>query len=190
MQRRRFLLQCLASCAAAGLHAMPGMAAPTSTDAAPAEISASLPKAVLAGSARMRYWGLNIYDARLWITPGFTPSAYWQSTFALELTYLRSLSGKAIAQRSLSEMRRIGSVRSDTGERWLQTMTSVFPDVQTGDRLTGLHLPNQGARFWLNGQARPEVQDPEFSCLFFGIWLSDNTSEPSLRAALLGRRTS
>ena len=34
-----------------------------------------------------------------------------------------------------------------------------------------------------------EVADPEFARLFFGIWLSPNTSEPSLRQALLASRS-
>jgi Chalcone isomerase-like len=42
-----------------------------------------------------------------------------------------------------------------------------------------------GARFWVNGVARAPINDPEFSRLFFGIWLSSATSEPKLRAALL-----
>ena len=191
MQRRHFLAQCLVLRAATGLCGALGVASSArSADVPPAVLVPALPNAVLAGSARMRFWGLDIYDARLWITPGFQPSAYWQNAFALELTYLRSLSGKAMAQRSLYEMRRIGTVHSDAGERWLHAMNTVFPDVQVGDRLTGLHLPGQGARFWLNEEARPPVQDPEFSRLFFGIWLADNTSEPRLRAALLAGQTS
>jgi hypothetical protein len=31
-----------------------------------------------------------------------------------------------------------------------------------------------------------EVRDATFARLFFGIWLSPRTSEPQLRAALLG----
>lgn len=34
-----------------------------------------------------------------------------------------------------------------------------------------------------------EVADPEFARLFFGIWLSPNTSEPALRQALLASRS-
>jgi hypothetical protein len=55
--------------------------------------------------------------------------------------------------------------------------------------LTGIHQPGVGARFWLNGQLRGEVADAEFSRLCFGIWLSDSTSEPRLRAELLTQAT-
>jgi len=64
-------------------------------------------------------------------------------------------------------------------------MTALFPDVRDRDRLTGVQLPGQGARFFFNGTLRGELADAEFARLFFGIWLSPRTSEPALRAALL-----
>jgi len=33
---------------------------------------------------------------------------------------------------------------------------------------------------------RRDIADPEFARLFMGIWLSDRTSEPKMRQALLG----
>jgi len=153
--------------------------------ALPPELGSELSGATLAGSTRMRFFGLNIYDARLWVTPGFQPAAYWLHAFALELVYLRSLGGQAIAQRSLDEMRRSGPLNTEVADRWLATMRKLFPDVAAGDRITGLHSPRQGARFWVNGQSRPAVNDLEFSRAFFGIWLAESTSEPRLRTELL-----
>ncbi|MGP1684941.1 MAG: hypothetical protein ACTS8S_21670 [Giesbergeria sp.] len=40
-------------------------------------------------------------------------------------------------------------------------------------------------RFLFNGQAHGQIDDPLFARLFFGIWLSPQSSEPTLRAALL-----
>jgi hypothetical protein len=135
----------------------------------------------------MRFFGLDIYDARLWVSAGFRAAAYAQHPLALELTYLRSLSGRAIAERSLKEMRRIGTVSAAQEQRWLATMEDTFPDVKNTDRLTGVHVPATGAKFWFNGQLRGAIADAEFSRLFFGIWLSETTSEPRLRAELLAR---
>ncbi|MDT7513565.1 chalcone isomerase family protein [Rhodoferax mekongensis] len=181
LQRRTYL----ALSAACFLPVLTLQAAAQGSSAPPAEIGSELPGASLAGSTRMRFFGLNIYDARLWVTAGFKPAAFWQSPLALELTYLRSLSGNAIAQRSLDEMRRGGPISQDTAERWLAAMIAAFADVKAADRITGMHVPGQGAKFWLNGQPRPGIKDPEFSRLFFGIWLADHTSEPRLRAELL-----
>ena len=155
--------------------------------ALPAEVAAAIPGAVALGTARMRFFGLDIYDARLWVAPDFQADRYAQYTLALELTYLRSLSGPAIAQRSVQEMRRSASITADQETRWLAAMQAAFADVRAGDRITGVHTPSVGARFWLNGQARAPIADAEFSRLFFGIWLAGTTSEPAMRTALLAR---
>ena len=142
-----------------------------------------------AGNARMRYFTFNVYDASLWVAPGFSAGRYAQSVFALQLRYLRNLDGHAIAQRSLAEMRKAATLTPAQEQRWLAAMQDAFPDVKTGDRLTGLHQPGVGARFWFNGAIRAVVADPEFSRAFFGIWLAESTSEPRLRAALLVHAT-
>ena len=48
-------------------------------------------------------------------------------------------------------------------------------------------VPGTGAVFWSNGRMLGEVRDPVFARLFFGIWLSTQTSEPQLRRALLAQ---
>jgi hypothetical protein len=91
-----------------------------------------------------------------------------------------------IAERSITEMRRVGSFDDEQAQRWLAALKQIFPDVNAGDRITGVHRPGEGARFHVNGRLAGEVRDPLFARLFFGIWLSSRTSEPQLRAALLG----
>ena len=151
----------------------------------PAYLAAELPDARWSGSARMRFIAFDVYDAALWVAPGFRASRYAQSALALELTYLRGLKGHSIAERSLDEMRRGATLTATQEQNWLAAMQAAFPDVQAGDRITGVHLPDVGARFWFNGQLRASVPDAEFSRLFFGIWLAETTSEPRLRGALL-----
>ncbi len=133
----------------------------------------------------MRFFGFDIYDIQLWAAPGFRASQYAQHALALELTYLRALSGDAIAERSVQEMRRGSDLSSAQEQLWLSAMRNAFPDVRQGDRITGMHHPANGARFWFNGKPRGAITDPEFSRLFFGIWLAETTSEPRLRSALL-----
>lgn len=174
-QRRRWLA------AAAGLATPLGSWA----NVLPPELREELPAARLAGQGRLRFFGLSVYDARLWRTaaPGPEP---WQQPLALELAYTRDLVGDQIAERSLVEMRRVGEVSPSQAERWLAQMRQLFPDVRAGDRITGVHRPGEGARFFLNGRRLGEVADANFARLFFAIWLSPRTSEPALRAQLLG----
>ena len=83
-------------------------------------------------------------------------------------------------------MQRQAEIATDTGARWLDAMMRLFPDVRAGDRITGVHRPGTGARFFVNGRLQGELPDADFARLFFGIWLSPRTSEPALREALLG----
>jgi hypothetical protein len=161
---------------------------------AQAEIAAAPPAAVvghaplrLAGSGTYTYWGFDVYEASLWVEPGFDAAALTRQRFVLQLYYLRDFKGRDIAQRSLDEMRRLGSFSDEQAQSWLRAMQAAFPDVAAGDRLMGVHLPGRGVQFYANGRPTAEVADPEFARLFFGIWLSEQTPAPRLRAELLGQ---
>ena len=177
LQRRHLLLL-----AAAGALAGPALA----NDAPPPEVAAELPGARLQGSGRLRVLLFQVYDARLWSAAPVVPEVWSTAPLALEVQYLRKLDGKTIAESSLDQMRKQGEIAAATAERWLREMLAIFPDVVAGDRLTAVQLPGTGARIFINGKLKGEVRDPEFARAFFGIWLSPRTSEPALRAALMG----
>lgn len=155
----------------------------------PQELRSELPDAQLQGSATLRFLGMDIYKARLWTSREFKAASYTQSAFGLELIYMRSLSGRLIAERSLKEMQRQGRASEEREQAWLAAMAQAFPDVKAGDRITGVYRPGAGTNFWFNGQTRPAVHDASFGPVFFGIWLSDATSEPKMRTSLLGQQT-
>lgn len=159
----------------------------TRAQALPPELRAALPVAKLSGQAKLSFWGFEVYQATLWVAPGFVDTAYAQSAFALELAYLRDFKGADIARRSIAEMRRQAPMGAALEARWEAQMRALFPDVNTGDRITGVHQPRTGAVFWSNGRLLGEIRDPAFAQLFFGIWLAPQTSEPQLRQALLAQ---
>ena len=146
-----------------------------------------LPGSRLQGEATLRFFGLRIYHARLWTLPDFRANQGADQPLVLELEYLRDLQGSAIAERSLQEMQRAGSIPQAQAQRWLADMQRIFPDVKAGDRISGQHLPGQGARFWHNGRLAGQIEDAAFARLFFGIWLAPTTSAPDMRQALLGQ---
>jgi Chalcone isomerase-like len=154
----------------------------------PAELGSELDGARLQGSARLRFLGLSVYEARLWSAVPVASGNWAAAPLALEIEYARSLSGQRIAERSLEEMRRQGEIATAAAERWLGAMKTVFPDVREGDRITGVHRPGVGLRFFVNGVLKGEVRDAEFARLFVGIWLSPRSSEPAMRDALMGPR--
>jgi hypothetical protein len=158
----------------------------TVPSAVPSEVAAEMPGAQWRGSGRLSFLGLAIYEARLWVGEGFKAEAYEQAPLAIELEYARTLYGTLIAERSLTEMKRVGGIDDAQAESWLASLKKIIPDVAKGDRITGVFRPGESARFFLNGKALGEVRDAEFARRFFGIWLSPKTSEPKLRLALLG----
>lgn len=153
----------------------------------PTEVAAEVAGAREAGGGRLTWFGLAVYDARLWVGDGFVGDSYERSTFALEIRYARSIDGERIVERSLAEMNRQGSpVEAGRQQRWLATMTEAFPDVVAGDRITGVHRPGDSTRFYFNGALRAEIDDAGFAERFFAIWLAPRTPEPQLRRELLG----
>ena len=152
----------------------------------PADVAAELPGARLAGSGRLTFLSFHVYDARLWVTDGFSAAEPLASPLALEVEYARSLPGRRVAERSLEEMKRVPGMSDEQAQRWLAWMAETFPDVAPGDRLTGVLRPGESVRFLFNGRRRGELRDAEFARRFFSIWLGPQTSEPALRGQLLG----
>lgn len=155
------------------------------TQAQPLELQSILPSATLSGSYRFTSWGFQIYEARLWVAPGFKANEYERHAFALELTYLRDFSNAAISKRSLEEMQRQPDFPMEKLASWQHALRSAFPDVRQGDRITGIYQPDKGTVFITNGRETGMIADTAFGPLFFGIWLSAQSSEPHMRAALL-----
>jgi Chalcone isomerase-like len=182
-QRRRICiagLLALAGPALAADNAAPAPAPP------PAEVAGVAAPLRLLGRGTLRFFGLLVYEARLWAGADFAPQAFADHAFALELEYARKLEGGAIAQRSVVEMRRSGSVNDNQAQAWQAAMTRAFPNIVPGDRLTGVHIPGEATRFFHNGRPTSAVADPMFGRAFFGIWLAATTSEPELRRKLIG----
>lgn len=180
--RRRMISAALIGMAFVGV----GRLAQASNPASPAAIAQAISNAKPLGQSRLVVFGFNIYDAKLWTGEGFSAPNYASHAFALELRYLRNFSGAMIAERSLKEMQRLGSVSEEQAAQWLDKMKKLFPDVKKGDQLIGIHRPDGSAVFTLNCKPIGEVRDGQFSRLFFGIWLSPKTSEPKMRGELIG----
>lgn len=157
----------------------------SAASAQPLALGSMLQEQTRTGTARLRYWGFDVYDARLQVAQGFDIQRFEEQRFGLELSYLRGFKGADIAERSIEEMKGLAALDPEQARRWQQAMSTLFPDVRRGDRLTGVHVPGRGARFYVNGQWLGEVADDAFSRLFFGIWLSPRTSQPRLREALI-----
>ena len=162
------------------------MASYAADTSAPTHIQKELAPAYLSGQGSFRWFGIKIYDAQLWVgDKGFNSNTPDNSKFALDLRYARSLQGRKIAEASRDQIQKSGLANAQQLAEWQSRMEQIFPDVNEGTHLTGIYLPNTGARFYLDGQAIGEIMDAAFAQAFFAIWLSPKTTAPQLRNALL-----
>lgn len=152
----------------------------------PAHIQQELPDARLSGQGTFRWYGLKIYDATLWVGE----SGYQNNSakFILNLSYARELYGEKIAKASIDEIRELGIGSGEQQQAWLGKMKAIFPDVKEGSQISGVYLPGQAARFYLDGKLLGEINDAEFARAFFAIWLDPRTSASGLRKQLLANQ--
>ena len=61
----------------------------------------------------------------------------------------------------------------------------MWPNIVNGDSLA-LLIQNDKSTFYFNDRHLGVIEDANFGQLFIDIWLSQNTSQPTLRIELLG----
>ena len=132
------------------------------------------------GSGEMRWFGLALYDATLYVAG----TEVERAPLALHLRYRRDIPRGRLVQASIDEMRRLGADPAQL-KRWEAELARVFPDVASGDSITGVRMPGQGVRFFYQDSMRGEIADPDFGRWFFAIWLDPKSYSPALRARLL-----
>jgi hypothetical protein len=142
----------------------------------------------LAGEGEMRWFGLKLYDAALWVEAADDAEAptVTRADHALVLRYARAIPAQRLVEASIDEIRRLGERDPDRLARWQALLASALPSVAAGDTLVGLHRPGRGASFWHQGRLTAHLDDAELARAFFAIWLDARTREPELRARLLG----
>lgn len=99
-------------------------------------------------------------------------------------------SGMINAKR-MSESTRDGFVRSTGGntapiEKEIETLISAFAEeVKEGDVFDMVYQPAAGVTVYRNGEAKAQVPGLQFKQALFGIWLSEDAIQSSLRKALV-----
>ena len=161
------------------------LAVPAVAQTLPSAAAEILPSAREAGGGAFRYFGLLVYDAKLW-TAG--PRFDAEATYALGIRYARNIKGLKLAEESVKQWRGMRYGFEDRYEAWEAEMRRIFPDVKPDDELVGVHLPGKGAQFYFNGKPAGAVADGAFARAFFAIWLDERTTEPGLRRALIAEK--
>jgi hypothetical protein len=147
------------------------------------KILASVPAASVVGRGVLSYAFWDIYEATL-----YAPKGAWSAArpFALSIEYYKDINGRDIADTSAKEMRKQGFTNERKLSDWNAQMRSIFPDVKQGTVLSAVYIPGRHTIFYDGNRAIGSIKGDDFGRLFFGIWLSEQTSKPALRRALLG----
>lgn len=157
------------------------------SDALPPQVARSaLAPIEFRGEGDLRWFGILAYRARLWTPSGAVTHPLANGPLAFEIRYARSFRHDQLASRSIDEMKHIAAGSEAQHAQWLAAMMNIFRDVDEGDCLLGISMPNGATRFYYNSAPIGTVDDPDFGRAFFGIWLSPSTSQPALRKKLIG----
>jgi len=151
--------------------------------AAPPEIATVIKSEKPYGEGHMNFLFIKAYNARLWTD---APSWSIDTPFAMEITYGMGFDTDDLVERTIKEMKTVDPQISDVEvARLTPELNKVYPPVKSGDRLVALYVPGKPVMFSHNGEPTGSIAGENFAKDFFGIWLSPNTSAPSLRKDLL-----
>lgn len=167
------------------LYIMIAAAIPFAANAMPGAVKqyVSAPELVGEGTLSVMFW--DAYKAEL-----YAPNGKYQqdAPLALKLTYLMDFDGADIADRSAKEMRKLGYKDEMKLAAWHREMEKMFPDVEEGQAITGVRTKDNKAVFYFGEKRLGVIESEGFAEAFFGIWLSEKTSEPSLREKLISAK--
>jgi hypothetical protein len=136
------------------------------------------------GTTRFTWLTLNVYDATLYSSNGQYAA---NQPFVLELAYLRAFTGSQVANKTLTEMQRLGYNDPAQATRLKPKLIQYFSNIEAGTRLAAIYNTDGSTTFVRNGkQVLGTIADPTFSRYFFAIWLGEQTLKPALRNQLIG----
>lgn len=154
-------------------------------DAAPL-VREVIPQAHVQGEGTLRLYGLRIYDARLYVGPtNLASNEMTVRPFALDIEYARAFKGASIAKKGREQMDDLALASRAQTAQWQKDMEGMFPDVQAGDHIVGVFMPESGTTFYSNEKKLGSIPGEAFARAFFSIWFDPRTGAPGLRQALL-----
>lgn len=133
------------------------------------------------GEMSVLFWEL--YNAEL-----FGQSAQYQPTSypqALKITYYRDIEKQDLIKATADQWTHIGFTHPNTNA-WLESLNDLWPEIKEGDVLTIVVKSDGSSTFYSQLGELGAVEDKDFGPAFLAIWLSEHTSEPKLRAKLIG----
>jgi hypothetical protein len=128
------------------------------------------------------FWDL--YKSTLYSTSGRYPLTSKSESLIFHINYLADISSEDLIIRTIEQWQHLG-IGEKRYSHYVTALTNLWPDIKDGDSLA-LLIKNNQSDFYFNDVYIGTIDEPKFGQLFIDIWLSKNTSQPELRAELLG----
>jgi len=138
------------------------------------------------GSSSLNVWFWHIYDIELKTADGVYRLE--QYPLELELTYKRGIDKDDLVKETEKQWQRF-ELEAQIQERWLATLSEIWPDVEENDRIRFRMCEDQKTQFFFNDQPIGEIEEQQFGKFFSLIWLDSNGPYPKLTKQLLGQST-
>ncbi len=143
----------------------------------------------LSGVGVLKYLGfIRIYNGALYLPSGLKgEDALLDVPKRLEVEYLRSFKAEDFGTATIAGMRK--NVDRDTFTRLesrIDQHNRLYPDIQSGDRVSLTYTPSVGTEVAVNGVAKGTIPGADFAKALFSLWLGDKPFDASFKRALLG----
>ena len=129
------------------------------------------------------FW--DIYTSKLLTTSGKYPIAENDDSLLFNINYLKKISNDELIERTIEQWQYLG-ITKEKYQRYIPMLKHIWPNINEGDCLSLLIYQGRSI-FYYNKKYLGVIDDVEFGEVFLAIWLSENTSQPSLRDELLGK---
>ena len=138
---------------------------------------------VKVGEAKLKVLFWDVYNSTLYSDDGRYREG--QLPLRLDVQYLLDIESEALVTRTAQEWDALG-LEHENRDEWLLSLSALWPDVNKNDVLTIELDDNKRSTFYRNGELLGTIEDSAFGTSFIAIWLSPNSTRPTLRAALTG----
>jgi hypothetical protein len=129
------------------------------------------------------FW--DIYTSQLYTTSGEYPLRDRNDNLLFDINYLTGIESEDLIKRTIEQWQHL-DIPEDKYQVYLPMLKGMWPDIQKGDNLSIL-IEQDRSVFYFNKQYLGVIDDAKFGEMFLAIWLSEKTSQPSLRNELLSK---
>lgn len=137
------------------------------------------------GNAKFSVFFFDIYKSRL-LTPNGVFN-FENKPYLFEITYLKDISSSDLIERTIEQWEHL-NIDKESYQQYSALLSKLWPNIVASDRLA-IQVNDKKSKFYFNNKFIGSINDDRFGDLFLAIWLSPETSQPELRAALLGVNT-